>query len=291
MGMRDVDSGKASAPASGIQKSAEPEAFQAFERAGWDAGIEGYERHLAPVTLQAAEALLDAAGVGSDMRVLDVCTGTGILSAATAARGARAVGLDFSAAVVALARRRVPQAAFLEGDAQALPFADESFDAVVCGYGIIHCPDPEKALAEMARVLRPGGRAAISVWAAPAPDNGFGLFLGALKAHGRLDVELPHGPDFFQFSAPDRLEASLRAAGLTETGFRSVPQTWHLARPQEMVPAFREGTVRTQALFAAQTERAQVAITKAVEEALARFRARPGGYEVPMPALVGWGSR
>jgi SAM-dependent methyltransferase len=192
---------------------------------------------------------------------------------------------------VALARERVPEAAFLEGDAQALPFAEASFDALVCGYGIIHCPDPEKALAEMARVLRPGGRAALSVWAAPGPDNGFGLFLGALKAHGRLDVGLPDGPDFFQFSEPERLEGALEAAGLTRTGAREVPQTWRLARTQEMIPAFLEGTVRTRALYSGQTEAAQAAIGKAVEEGLARFQARPGGYEVPMPALVGWGSR
>ena len=185
----------------------------------------------------------------------------------------------------------MPEAAFLEGDAQALPFADASFDAVVCGYGIIHCPDPEKALAEMARVLRPEGRAAVSVWAAPAPDNGFGLFLGALKNHGRLDVDLPHGPDLFQFSEPARLEAALGAAGLKDPGTRGVAQTWHLARPQDMMPAFLEGTVRTRALFAGQTETAQAAIVSTVEEALRRFQAGPGGYKLPMPALVGWGSR
>jgi hypothetical protein len=49
-------------------------------------------------------------------------------------------------------------------------------------------------LAEMRRVLRPGGRVALSVWERPSPTNGFGLLLGALKAHGRLDIPLPHGP-------------------------------------------------------------------------------------------------
>ena len=274
-----------------IGKSADPEAFHIFERTGWEAGIEGYARHFAPVTAQAVEATLDAAGVGAGVRVLDVCTGTGILAAGAAARGARAVGLDFSPAVVALARQRVPKAAFLEGDAQALPFADGSFDAVVCGYGIIHCPDPRKALDEIVRVLRPGGRASVSVWAAPAPDNGFGLFLGALKMHGTTDVDLPDGPDFFQFSEPDRLAAALESAGLSEAGTRAVPQVWRLARAQDLIPALLEGTVRTSALFSRQAETTQAAIGRAVEGGLQRFRAGPAGYEVPMPALLGWGSR
>lgn len=64
------------------------------------------------------------------------------------------------------------------------------------GYGIIHVPEPNRALAEMRRVLRPGGRVAISAWE-PSPNNGFGLMMGAIKAHGQLDVPLPHGPDFF----------------------------------------------------------------------------------------------
>ena len=72
---------------------------------------------------------------------------------------------------------------------------------------------------------------------------------------------------------------------------RSVVQTWRLARPQEMIHAFLEGTVRTRALFSGQAGPAQAAIGRAVEQAMARFRAGPGGYEVPMPALVGWGSR
>lgn len=274
-----------------IEKSAAPRAFQAFELAGWDGCIAGYDRHFAPLTAQSVEATLDAAGVAPGMRVLDVCCGPGLLAAGAAARGARAVGLDFSRAVVALARARVPGAAFLEGDAQALPFEDASFDAVVCGFGIIHLPDPEKALAEIARVLRPGGRAAVSVWAPPGPETGFGLFYAAVKAHGALDVGLPHGPDFFQFSAPGRLEAALAAAGLGDVGSREVAQSWALARAGDLAAAILEGSVRARALFAGQAEAARAAIAAALEAGLERFRTGAGGYAVPMPALLGWGER
>jgi ubiquinone/menaquinone biosynthesis C-methylase UbiE len=180
-----------------IERSREPAAFQDFEHEGWETVSDGYEQHFARLTSQTVEPLLDAAGVARGMRVLDVCTGPGLLAGATVRRGAEAVGLDFSGNAVEIARRNVPGAEFLQGDAQALPFTSESYDAVLCGYGIIHVPDPEKALAEMRRVLRPGGRLAASVWQAPQPDNGFGVLYGAIRQHGDVGVPLPHGPDFF----------------------------------------------------------------------------------------------
>ena len=78
--------------------------------------------------------------------------------------GAEVIGLDFSAEAVELARKLVPNGRFQQGDAQALPFPAASFDAVLCGYGLMHLPEPAAALREMLRVLRPGGRASLSVW-------------------------------------------------------------------------------------------------------------------------------
>ena len=72
---------------------------------------------------------------------------------------------------VELARKQVPKGRFERGDAQALPFPAENFDAVLCGYGLMHLPEPAAALCEILRVLRPGGRSALSVWDA----TGFGL--------------------------------------------------------------------------------------------------------------------
>ena len=142
-----------------IETSDNPEEFNAFEHDGWETVSQGYQQHFSRLTSQSVNAVLDAAGVDDGMRVLDVCTGPGMIAAAALERGATVTGLDFSAGQIEIARRRVPQAEFVEGDAQNLPYDDDSFDAVVCGYGIIHVPDPQRALQQMVRVaFRPAVR-------------------------------------------------------------------------------------------------------------------------------------
>ena len=274
-----------------IERSNEPEAFTAFERQGWDERISGYELTFARVTSQSVGVMLDAAGVTRGGRVLDVCTGHGVLAAAAAGRGATVSGLDFAEEVVAVARRNVPDVEFRRGDAQALPYADGAFDAVVNGYGLIHLSDPGRALAEMSRVLTPGGRLAVSVWERPGPDNGFGILYGAIKAQGRLDVGLPHGPDFFQFSEPESLRAALAATGVVDIAISAVPQVWRFDAPSDFLDAIMQGAVRAKALLEAQDARALAAIRAVVTEATARFAREPDGYHVPMPALVGSGAK
>jgi SAM-dependent methyltransferase len=274
-----------------IESSRDPKAFNDFEHKGWEAISAGYERHFARLTRQAVPATLDAAGVTDGMRVLDVCTGPAMLAEAALQRGAEVVGLDFSGEVIDIAKRNVPGADFRHGDAQALPFRDDSFDAAVCGFGLIHLPEPQKALSEMHRVLKPGGRVATSVWEAPKPHNGFGLLFGSIKAHGNLDVPLPHGPDFFQFSDHDKMTSALRSTAFRDIAVQDVEQVWELGDSLGIVNAILEGGVRARALLLAQSESARRAISEAVKEGMEHYRSAEGGYRVPMPALIGAGTK
>jgi demethylmenaquinone methyltransferase/2-methoxy-6-polyprenyl-1,4-benzoquinol methylase len=91
-------------------------------------------------------------------RVLDVCCGTGDLAIADSEAGGDVTGLDFSEQMLARARRKSDAIEWVRGDATALPFPDEAFDAVTVGFGIRNLDDLESGLRELARVLRPGGR-------------------------------------------------------------------------------------------------------------------------------------
>ena len=128
-----------------------------------------YDEAFAHVTAYFMPFLLRAAGVAPGMRVLDIATGTGL--SAEAALGAvgpagHVTAADVSPPMIAKARERlahVPNVSISVEDGQALPFPDESFDAVLCNLGLMFFPDPVRGLIEFRRVLRRGGRVAVSV--------------------------------------------------------------------------------------------------------------------------------
>src|SRR5438874_2440380 len=143
------------------------DAFSEFERARWQAVAAPYHDYFGGLTSQSIGPLLDAVRAVRGTRLLDVASGPGYVAAAASRRGVDATGVDFSSEMVDQARRLHAGVDFREGDAHALPFPDAGFDAVVIAYGMLHFSQPERALAEARRVLRPGGRVAFSVWAPP----------------------------------------------------------------------------------------------------------------------------
>ena len=207
-------------------QTADPSAFHAFERAGWESIPRAYQDAFGTLTTQATGPLLDAARVGPGVRVLDVATGPGYVAGAAAWRGASVVGIDFSPAMLAEARRHHPAIDFQVGDAEALPFHDASFDAVVMSFGLLHLGRPDQALAEAHRVLRAGGRVGFTVWAKPDESVAFGIVLRAIERHGRLDVPLPPGPPFFRFSDPAESRRVLLGVGFQAPEVVTVPQVW-----------------------------------------------------------------
>jgi ubiquinone/menaquinone biosynthesis C-methylase UbiE len=266
-------------------RTADPSAFHAFEQAGWESIPRAYQDAFGTLTVQAVGPLLDVARVGPAVRLLDVATGPGYVAGAAARRGATVVGVDFSAAMLAEARQHHPVIDFQAGDAQALPFPDASFDAVVMSFGLLHLARPDQALAEAHRVLRPGGRIAFTVWAKPEEAVAFGIVLRAIERHGRLDVPLPSGPPFFRFSDPAESRRTLLDVGFQAPEVAMVPQVWRLPSLDALFQVMREGTVRTAGLLQAQTPAAQEAIRAEVRKAVRPYQ-RAGAVELPMPAIL-----
>jgi SAM-dependent methyltransferase len=272
-----------------IERSREPKQFAAFELSGWDTKIGGYDSALGEVARQTVAPMLDAARVTRGMQVLDICCGPGMLAAGALQRGAVAMGLDFSAEAVELARRLVRNGRFQQGDAQALQFPASSFDAVLCGYGLMHLPEPAAALREVLRVLRPGGRAAFSVW--DAGGAGFSLIYEAVRARGSMSVALPHGPDFFQFGSPERMQTALVDMGFAEAAASSFQQDWWVPDASRYIESILAGTVRASAVLAAQSGDEAAGVRTYIADYLTRFRVPAGGLAVPMSAIIGSGTR
>jgi len=114
---------------------------------------------LFPIEQPVMQALLEPL---ARSRVLDAACGTGRYSVHLAARGHDVIGVDRSAAMLAKARTKLPHSEFRDGDLEALPLADASVDVAVCALALVHLPEVSKAVAELARVVRPGGRVVVS---------------------------------------------------------------------------------------------------------------------------------
>jgi SAM-dependent methyltransferase len=148
---------------------------------------------VAPLVSHVGEDVVDAADVREGEAVLDVACGTGNAALPAARRGARVTGLDFVPELLeqgrALAERDQLPVEWIEGDAEDLPFDDASFDVVLSTFGCMFAPDHRRTAAEIARVLRPGGRMALACW---MPSGTIGQFFGMVAKH------MPPPPEGFQ---------------------------------------------------------------------------------------------
>jgi len=168
-----------------------------------------------------------AAVVRPGEHVLDACCGTGDLALACVRAGGRVTGLDFSERMLERARGKSSRVNWLRGDALALPFADGSFDAATVGFGVRNLSDLERGLAELSRVLRPGGRVGILEITRPrgllAPFYRVWFevlvpLLGRLLPGGKAYSYLP--ASVRRFPGPEDLAELLRAAGFGDVRYR-----------------------------------------------------------------------
>lgn len=171
------------------------EEIAGFEHATWSRCAKGYMAGFGALVGEAIRPLLDEAKVSRGDQVLDVGTGPGLVAAAAMERGADVVGIDFSEAMLAEARRLHPAIEFRMASAESLPFADGRFDAVVGNFMLHHSGRPDKVLKEAFRVVRGNGRMAFTVWGDLSKLEAFGLFFAAVEEHAGA-AELPHGPLF-----------------------------------------------------------------------------------------------
>lgn len=247
---------------------------------------EVYERQFVPALFrQWGPVVADAAGIGAGDRVLDVACGTGVLALAAAERaGARGevVGLDPNEEMLEVARTHDAPIEWRAGRAESLPFPDERFDAVVSQFGFMFFEDQPRALAEMLRVLRPGGRLAVAVFDAIDHSPGYAVLAELLyRRFGGAAADAIRAP--FVSGDPDRLRALCEEAGVPGVSVTRREGTVRFASARDLIATERAcvwtlGGMLDDASF----ER----LERDIDESFAPFRAPDGATAFDMPALL-----
>ena len=206
---------------------------------------ETYDRFLGPAVFvpHAIDLARRAATLGAS-RLLEVAAGTGLLTRALveALPVARITATDLNEAMVLYASARVEEVGWRQADAMALPFDDESFDLVVCQFGVMFFPDKRAAFREVAQVLAPEGRFLFNTWdVLERNDFAAGLAAGMAKAFPEgaptFLVRIPHG-----YSNVDEVSSDLAAAGFTVDEVTTVTLTGHADSSAQLATGFCQGT-------------------------------------------------
>jgi SAM-dependent methyltransferase len=263
--------------------------FDDHQRTQWAGRAAAYRDSLAALCAHPADRLLDAAGVAAGTRVLDVGTGTGTVAARAAARGARVSAVDAEPSMIDLARRRLPGADLRLAVLPHLPFPDGHFDAVVANFVLNHVGDPGAAVREMRRVVRAGGRLAVTIWPHPPPPAQR-LWDTVFDAAGvRRPADLPAvAPDRDFARTGDGLTGLLRRAGLDGAGCTEIGWT-HRTDAEAWWNGPASGLGATGRVLRRQDPATVVRIRRHYDELVEAFRDTDGRLALPTAALLGSG--
>ena len=240
------------------------EAVKAKQQQTWASG--DYHEVAATIPI-ISELLADAADLRAGSRVLDVAGGSGNTALAAARCGAEVVSLDYVPSLLERSQERAKAEGLsyetIEGDAEAMPFDDASFDAVISCVGVMFAPDHQRAASELLRVCKPGGTIALASW---CPDS----FIGELFRTTAKHVPQPAGlqpPGLW--GTEDRVR-SLFGDGVSEVRARRRTYNFRYRSPRHFVDTFRTYYGPTHKAFAALDEAGQWALADDLAGLMAR---------------------
>lgn len=263
--------------------------FERFERSGWAERSASYDSGFGLMCAGVHRDILRAAGVARGTRLLEVGSGSGRLTAVAADIGADVAATDPVPQMVARTAAAVPGVPALAAALPALPFADGVFDTAVGAFVVNHVADPVAAVTELRRVVRRGGRIALSIWDDDARNRTLGVISEAVAEVGAaLSGPGEHYP-MRDYSDPVTFPALLREGGLDEIVARRC--TWtHTAGADEWWHAVLGGTVRTAALFERLDTGTAEAIRAVYDRNVAPYQGEDG-LRLPASALIASGVR
>lgn len=232
---------------------------------------------------QWAPQLLNCARMRHGQSVLDVACGTGVVArtARDGAHSGRIVGVDLNPAMLEVAREARPDLEWVQGDAENLPFADAEFDIALCQSALFFFPDPGRAVAEMARVVAPGGVVALQTYAPLAEQPAYGPFVELVARHAGPEARTLLGTYWSQGDVNGLLGLT-SAAGLS-------PLEWRSSLGVAVFPsaaAVAHTEIQATPLAARITPETCAQVVAHTEELLGKYADESGLVRVPIRATL-----
>ncbi len=246
----------------------------------WNRCAATYTEVFGPLTGAAADVLLDLAGVGQGTALVDIGTGPGTLIEPARKRGAAITAIDLSPAMVEQARIQHPGLDIRVGDASTLPYPDDSFDAVTLGFCLHHTAHPTAVLSEAKRVLRPGGRLSLAVWAPADQLEAFGLAFTAI-GESIPPADAPTAQPPVIGNCPADYQRLLNEAGFSQATARTMDLTWDLVDGSTIFDGFDRYLDLTN-----QPETTRNTIRRRLDQLIDERRGRDGLARLANPAIL-----
>jgi SAM-dependent methyltransferase len=274
----------------------DPQRYKTTTRAQWEDAAEAWHRWGPAIENwlgQATERMLDAAGVTTGSRVLDVAAGAGGQSLAAARRvgpSGHVLATDISPAILEYAAKAAADAGLLnvttrELDGEDLAVEAGAFDAVISRVGLIYFPDQQQALAGMRAALRPGGRLSAVVYSTADRNGFFAIPVGIIRRRAQLPPPAPGQPGPFSLGGPGVAEEALAKAGFSDISVTAVPSPVRMASAAECVRFERESFGALHQMLAGLPEADREEAWQEIGSALAEFDG-PDGFVGPCEMLV-----
>jgi len=264
----------------------------------WDAIAKGYDQHVAPGEAPLATEALSLTGLRPGHRFLDVAAGTGGLSLPAARLGAKVLATDWSPAMVECFESRVREENVSDAqgrvmDAHALELEDDSFDVTGSQFGVMLVPDQPRALREMVRVTKPGGRVLLIAYGSPLGIEFLHFFIGALKSVVPDFAGLPDDPPplEFQVSDPAVLRQRLVDAGLKDVRVETSAERVEFKTGQEMWDWVLHSNPIAGMLTADLSEKQQATMRQVLDGMLRERSGGNGSAVLTSPVNIGIGTK
>lgn len=247
---------------------------------------------------KATEKMLEMAEISTGQRVLDVAAGAGEQSISVAKKVGETgyvLATDISSNILAYAKEMAQEAGLnnietqvMDGENLTIP--DESFDAVISRVGLIYFPDQQRALKEMLRVLKPGGKVAAIVYSTPEKNKFFSIPVSIIRNRAKLPPPLPGQPGPFSLGAEGIIEKAFTQAGFRNVRSALVDSPLTLPSAKECVRFEKESFGALHQMLSTLTDEEKLSVWEEIEQELKKFETDKG-FAGPCEMIVAIGEK